>query len=132
MLEELSVRLENLKVDTNVAESSKGHSKAESRKTLIKCISLQLKFQEITKQVEKSFSIVILAQGSMSTAILCTTSFALIMKLDFIKKFDKYFVQIQISSVEEPAVFIKLISNMVPMIYQTYLPCLYGTEMLEN
>lgn len=77
MLEELCARLESLKVCKKNAGDSKSDQKASDKKKLIKCIKLQLKIHEITRKVEKYFSIVIMAQGLMSTVILCTTSFAL-------------------------------------------------------
>ena len=77
MLEELCSRLENLKGQSNVVGGSKEFIKIDNKKELLHLIQLQLKIHDLSRKVEKYFSFVIVAQGSMSTLILCTTSFAL-------------------------------------------------------
>lgn len=84
MMEELGLRLESLKsvpmsggkenqseCDASVSNST------DIKQKLVNCVKLQLKIRKITKQVEELFAVVIFVQGTMSTLILCTTSYAL-------------------------------------------------------
>lgn len=74
MLEHLGERLHALsKADDSM--SVEGEMKFTSE--LKSCVDYQLNILELTRQVEKIFSSVLLAQGLMSTLILCTTSFTL-------------------------------------------------------
>lgn len=71
MLEQLCDQLKDLK---------KTESKREMvlrRSEFLKCIDFQMSIIELTKKVEKIFSLVFLIRGLISTFILCTTSFAL-------------------------------------------------------
>lgn len=70
MVEQLSDRLEALKKQTAATS-------IENKKELLKCIKYQLNILEITRRVERFFSMVFLLRGLMSTLILCTTSYAL-------------------------------------------------------
>lgn len=79
MLEQLGERLENLKKTKILNDDGSVDKKklVDNSKELINCITYQRNILEITRRVEKFFSVVFLVRGLMSTLILCTTSFAL-------------------------------------------------------
>lgn len=80
MLEQLQEKMENLKQPKNLlidGPSITRINREENSKELLKCIKYHLKIIEITRKVERRFSIVLLAQGFMSTLIMCTTAYAL-------------------------------------------------------
>lgn len=75
MLQQVCNRLESLKECE--AQSSGEVGKKSNEKEFLLCILSQLTIMEVTRKVEDIFSTVLLAQGMMSSLILCTTAFAL-------------------------------------------------------
>jgi hypothetical protein len=98
MLEELCNRIGNMKIEETNFDISDGklssklkttitndkkikksmkQAKAFNKEELLKCINLHLKILEISKKVEKYFSIIIMAQGLMTTLFSCATVYSL-------------------------------------------------------
>lgn len=79
MLDQLCTRLEDLKKRKilNTDGSVNEDQVKDNEKEFIKCIHYQLTILTFTRKVEKIFSAVLMAQGMMSSLILCTTAFAL-------------------------------------------------------
>lgn len=82
MLQQLGDRLEDLKKNKRIEGGTSDGVVVktyyvDNTKELLQCIKYQKNILEITKRVEKFFSVVFLVRGLMSTLILCTTSFAL-------------------------------------------------------
>jgi hypothetical protein len=75
MLEQLCVRFEHLKHITITKDNEPSSSrKNDNRQELIKCINYLLKIREIVKELNSTFSFILLSRGLFSMIISAPTS----------------------------------------------------------
>lgn len=107
MLNQLSQRLEKIGEDQNVKANDPRYLKE-----LIDCVKLHIKIKDLTQNIEKHFSVIILIQGLMSSIIFCT-------------------IMYNLSMVEKISQVGVIFSYLTPMVLQIFMPCYFGQMLCD-